>query len=199
LLILWQNNNGIMELLLSICLGIGLSAACGFRVFVPFLIMSIASLTGHLELSLNFQWIGTHPALVSFAVACVLEIGGYYIAGIDNLLDTIATPAAIIAGMIAMASIAIDMSPFLKWTLAIIAGGGTAAVFQGKTVLVRGASTATTGGAGNFAIATAEAGISALLSLFALLLPLLTAIFIVAAIFFLLRKVFKRHLKKRLN
>ncbi len=33
-----------MEVLLSICLGIGLSAACGFRVFVPLLAMSIASL-----------------------------------------------------------------------------------------------------------------------------------------------------------
>ena len=188
-----------MELLLSICLGIGLSAACGFRVFVPFFIMSIASLTGHLALSPNFQWIGTYPAVVSFAVASVLEIAGYNIAWLDNLLDTIATPAAIIAGTIAMASIAIDMSPFLKWTLAIIAGGGTAAIFQGKTMLVRGASTATTGGAGNFAIATAEAGISTLLSLFALFLPLLTGILIVAAIFFLLRKVFKRHLQKRLS
>lgn len=88
-----------MELLLSICLGIGLSAACGFRVFVPFLIMSISSLTGHLALSPNFQWIGTYPAVVSFAVASLLEITGYYIAWLDNLLDTIATPAAIIAGI----------------------------------------------------------------------------------------------------
>jgi hypothetical protein len=118
---------------------------------------------------------------------------------LDNLLDTIATPAAIIAGIIAMAAIAIDMSPFLKWTLAIIAGGGTAAVFQGKTVLVRGTSTATTGGAGNFAIATAEAGISALFSLSALFLPLLTGILILASILFLLRKVFKRHPQKKLN
>ena len=188
-----------MELLLSICLGIGLSAACGFRVFVPFLIMGIASLTGHLALSPNFQWIGTYPAVVSFAVASVLEIAGYNIAWLDNLLDIIATPAAIIAGSIAMASIAIDMSPFLKWTLAIIAGGGTAAIFQGKTILVRGASTATTGGAGNFAIATAEAGISTLLSLLALFLPLLTGILTVAALFFLLRKVFKKRLQKRLN
>ena len=188
-----------MELLLSICLGVGLSAACGFRVFVPFLIMGIASLAGHLALSPNFQWIGTYPAVVSFAVASVLEIAGYYVAWLDNLLDMIATPAAIIAGTIAMASIAIDMSPFLKWTLAIIAGGGTAAIFQGKTMLVRGTSTATTGGAGNFAIATAEAGISTLLSLFALFLPLVTGVLIVAAIFFLLRKVFKRRLQKTLD
>jgi len=181
-----------MELLLGICLGIGLSAVCGFRVFVPFLIMSIASLSGHLTLSPGFAWIGTYPALISFATATVLEIAGYYIPWLDNLLDTIATPAAIIAGTIAMASIALDLSPFLKWTLAIIAGGGTAALFQGTTTLVRGTSTATTGGLGNFAIASAEMGVSALISLFAIILPFLTGILIIVTAFFILRKTFKR-------
>ena len=51
-----------MENLLSVCLGIGLSAACGFRVFIPLLVMSIASLAGHLALSDGFRWIGTYPA-----------------------------------------------------------------------------------------------------------------------------------------
>ncbi len=181
-----------MELLLSIFLGIGLSAACGFRIFVPFLIMSIASLSGHLTLSHGFAWIGTYTALVAFATATVLEIAGYYIPWLDNLLDTVATPAAIIAGTIAMASIASDMSPFLKLMLALIAGGGTAALFQGTTTLVRGTSTATTGGLGNFAVSTAEAGVSALLSLFAIALPLLTGILIIVAACFILRKIFKR-------
>ncbi len=79
-----------MDTLSSICLGIGLSAACGFRVFVPLLFMSIASLTGHMTLSSGFDWIGTYPALAAFGVATVLEVAGYYIPWIDNLLDTIA-------------------------------------------------------------------------------------------------------------
>ena len=40
-----------METLLSIFLGIGLSAACGFRVFIPLMIVSVASLSGHLILA----------------------------------------------------------------------------------------------------------------------------------------------------
>jgi hypothetical protein len=63
-----------MNHLLSLAVGIGLAAACGFRVFVPLLVMSAAAYTGHLELSSGFHWIGTLPALVAFASATVLEI-----------------------------------------------------------------------------------------------------------------------------
>src|SRR5947199_7997150 len=138
-----------METLLSICVGIGLSAACGFRVFVPLLVMSIAALSGHLTLAHGFEWIGSYPALVAFAVATCLEIAGYYIPWVDHLLDTIASPAAVVAGTIITASMVTNTSPFLKWTLAIIAGGGVAGLVQGTTVLARGVSTTTTGGLGN--------------------------------------------------
>src|SRR6516162_8707378 len=145
-----------MEQVLSICVGIGLSAACGFRVFIPLLIMSIASLSGHLSLAHGFEWIGTYPALISFAVATSLEIAGYYIPWLDHLLDTIATPAAIVAGIIVTASAVSDMSPFLKWSLAVIAGGGAAGLVQSATVITRGASTVTTGGLANPLVSTLE-------------------------------------------
>src|SRR5438309_12026247 len=104
-----------METLLSICLGIGLSAACGFRVFVPLLVMNIAALSGHLALAHGFEWIGSYPALVAFAVATGVEVAGYYIPWVDHFLDTIATPAAIIAGTLITASMATHLSPFLRW------------------------------------------------------------------------------------
>src|ERR1043166_5372948 len=110
-----------METLLSICVGIGLSAACGFRVFVPLLIMSIASMSGHLTLAHGFEWISSYPALLAFAVATCVEVAGYYIPWVDNLLDAIATPAAMVAGTLVTASMVADLSPFMKWTLAIIA------------------------------------------------------------------------------
>src|SRR5579859_1441024 len=115
-----------MDTLLSVCIGIGLSAACGFRVFVPLLVMNIASLSGHLTLAHSFEWIGSYPALIAFSVATCVEIAGYYIPWVDHALDTIATPAAIVAGTLVTASVVSDMSPFLKWTLAAIAGGGAA-------------------------------------------------------------------------
>ena len=149
-----------MEELLSICVGIGLAAACGFRVFVPLLIVSVASATGHLTLAPSFQWMGSYPALITFSVATAIEVGGYYVPWLDNLLDTMATPAAVVAGTLVSASVFTDISPFLKWTLAAVAGGGTAGIIQTGTVLTRAASSASTGGLANPLVATGELGLS---------------------------------------
>ena len=182
----------IMETLLSICVGIGLSAACGFRVFVPLLVMNIAALSGHLTLAHGFEWVGSYPALVAFSVATALEIGGYYIPWVDHFLDTVATPAAIIAGTIVTASIVSDVSPFLKWTLAVIAGGGAAGLIQGTTVLARGASTVTTGGLGNPLVATLELGGATVTSFLAIVAPILAVLLICGLLFVLGRIAFRK-------
>jgi hypothetical protein len=163
-----------MEIALSVALGIGLSAACGFRIFVPFTIMSLAALSGHLTLTEGWQWIGSYPALVVFATATGLEIAAYYIPWLDNLLDSIATPAAIVAGSVAAAAAITGMSPMLTWVVAIIAGGGAAAGVQGATVLARGASSVMTMGVGNPVVATGELAGSIMTALAAIAVPLIT-------------------------
>jgi Domain of unknown function (DUF4126) len=173
-----------METVMSICLGIGLSAACGFRVFVPLLVMSIASLSGHLTLAHGFEWIATYPALIAFSVATGLEVTGYYIPWVDHLLDTIATPAAIVAGTVITASMVGSMSPLLKWTLAAIAGGGVAGLVQGVTVTARGASTLTTGGLANPLVSTLELGGAVVTSALAMVAPLLVVVLIALFIAF---------------
>ncbi len=162
-----------MEILLSVCLGFALSAACGLRVFVPFLVMSVAARSGHLDLSGRFDWISSDPALITFAVAAVLEIAAYYVPWVDNLLDTASTPVAVLAGVVATAATVQDMSPLVTWTLAIVGGGGLAAVVQTSTSLVRGASSLLTAGFGNPVVSTAEAGGAALLSVLAVAVPVL--------------------------
>ncbi len=165
--------------LFSVLVGVGLSAACGFRVFVPLLVMSLASLSGHLTLAPGFDWIGTYPALLAFGVATVLEIAGYFFPWVDHLLDLIAGPAAVVAGIIATASTVTGMSPLMRWSLAIIAGGGVAGTVQAVTSLARVASTATTAGLGNPLVATGEAVGSITLSLLAITIPLLATAAIV--------------------
>jgi len=182
-----------MEFLLSICIGIGLSAACGFRVFVPMLVMSIAANAGHLHLAPAFAWIGSPAALVAFGLATALEITGYYIPWLDHLLDTLATPAAIVAGTVITASMATGTSPFLKWTLAVIAGGGAAAAVQAATVLVRGLSLASTGGLANPVVATMELGGSIITSLAAILAPFLA----IGLVFLLLAIVSYKMVRQR--
>jgi hypothetical protein len=167
---------------LSIGLGIGLSAASGFRVFVPLLVMSIASLSGHLALAHGFQWIGTYPALIAFGVATCMEVAGYYVPLVGHFLDILATPSAVVAGIIITASVITDMSPLMKWALAIIAGGGVAGIVQGSTVLARGASTATTGGLGNVVVATLELAGAIVVSILALAAPFVVVGLLVALV-----------------
>lgn len=184
-----------MEILLGICVGIGLSAACGFRIFVPLLVVSIASRVEYFKPSDGFAWLGSDTALITFAVATVLEVLAYYMPWLDNLLDAMATPVAVIAGIIVMASSLGNLSPYLKWTLSIIAGGGAAGSIQFFTTSARALSTSLTAGIANPVLSTVESLTSLILSILTIILPLV-AIFLVGMIFLIVISILKR---KRAN
>ena len=147
---------------MSIMIGVALSATCGFRVFVPLLAVNIGTRAldadgqPMIELAGGFDWLSSDIALMVFLVATLFEIGGYYIPWIDNLLDTIASPASIVAGTVITASFATGMDPWLQWLLGVIAGGGAAGAVQAATVVTRASSTVTTGGLGNPIVASVE-------------------------------------------
>lgn len=177
-----------METILGLCIGVGLSAACGFRVFVPLLVMSIATMMGWFEPSKGFEWLALPSVCLALGVATVCEVAAYYIPWVDNALDTVATPTAMIAGTLAtMAVSSGEMSQFASWAAAIIVGGGTAGVVQMITVAARGVSTATTGGLGNFIVATGEWIGAILLSVSAMLVPALVAIVVLIAVIWVVR------------
>jgi hypothetical protein len=146
----------------AIMIGIALSATCGFRVFVPLLAVNIGTRAldadGQplIELAGGFDWLSSDIALMVFLVATLFEIGGYYIPWIDNLLDTIASPASIVAGTVITASFVTGMDPWLQWLLGVIAGGGAAGAVQATTVVARAGSSVTTGGLGNPIVASVE-------------------------------------------
>lgn len=176
---------------IELLLGISLSAAVGFRVFVPFLVLSLAAVMGHINLPTQFDWMETSPALIVLALACVLEIGGYYVPWFDNALDFIATPLAILLGTFIVGHTSSDLNPVLQWTLAIIAGGGTAALTKGLMNVLRGTSTAMTGGITNPILATIELVVAIALTLLALTLPLLAGVLVIGILGFALYKVSK--------
>ena len=180
------------DLPLPIVLGVGLAAATGFRVFLPLLIVSGAAYSGHLPLADNFAWLGTSSALIMLGVAAFVEVLAYYVPGVDNLLDTLATPAALVAGTVVSAAVMTDVPPMVKWTAAVIAGGGVAGLTQGATAILRAKSTVLTGGIGNSVIATAELGGALLLTLLALAAPL--AALAVVILFLWLAMRLLRHL-----
>jgi len=182
---------------LAIVLGIALAAATGFRVFLPMLIVSVAAYTGHLSLDNNFAWLGTPAALIMLSVATLVEISAYYIPVVDNLLDSLATPAAFVAGTVVSAAVMTDVPPMVKWSAAVIAGGGIAGLTQGLTAMIRAHSTVLTGGLGNAVIATVELGGALLLSLLALAAPAAAIALVILFLWLAIR--LSRQLVRRAN
>lgn len=168
-----------MEFIVAILIGVGLSAAVGFRIFTPLLITSIAEKASMVTLAEGFSWIGSTPALVAFLVATLLEIASSYIPVVDQMLKMLATPVAIIAGILLTASFIGDMDPLLTWSIAIIAGGSTASVSQITTTSIKGASTITTGGLGNFFISLGEGILAIVMSVASILVPFLAVFFVI--------------------
>lgn len=178
-----------LEALMGLIAGLGLAAACGFRLFVPLLVTSLAARSGMLSVAEGFEWIASTPALIGFGSATALEIGGYYVPFIDNLLDTVATPAAIVAGSVLSAAVFVDMDPWLQWSLAAVAGGGIAAAVQTGTVALRGTSSATTAGLGNPVVATGELATSTAFATASVVTPgLVLVLFVGAAIWLVARR-----------
>ena len=171
-----------LDTLIEVMLAISLSAAAGFRVFVPLLVISSVAVFGHLDLPPDLNWAQTPQALAVFAVACLLEVSGYYIPWFDHILDIVATPAAILAGTIVSASLAPEMNPVVQWTLALVAGGGTAGLTKGLMNLLRGTSTAASGGLTNPILATIELVIATVLSVLALTAPLIAGILVLGVL-----------------
>ncbi|MEM6456568.1 MAG: DUF4126 domain-containing protein [Acidobacteriota bacterium] len=178
--------------LLSLAAGMGLAAACGFRVFIPLLVMSLAARGGHLELAETFTWIESTPALLAFGAATTLEVLGYYVPWIDNLLDTMATPSAVVAGTVAMGSQTLAFDPWLGWTLAAIGGGGAAGAVQGVTVVTRSLSSFATGGLGNPLVSTLEGAAAIGLTLLAVIMPLIAVFVLLVVMTLLLRMILRR-------
>jgi hypothetical protein len=178
-----------LDTFIEIMLAISLSAAAGFRVFVPLLALSAAAVLGHVDLPANFDWIENPQALGLFAIACILEIIGYSVPWMDHLLDVLATPAAIITGTIVAASVAPEMDPLVKWTLALAAGGGTAGVTKGLMNILRATSTAVSGGLTNPIFSALELLAAAVLSALAITVPVVAGLAVAAIVGFAVYKI----------
>ncbi|WP_405572697.1 DUF4126 domain-containing protein [Winogradskyella sp. Asnod2-B02-A] len=179
------------ETILSIFLGVGLSASVGFRVFLPLFALSLAAYFNVWELNESWLWIGSTTAVITLGIATVVEIVAYYIPVIDNALDAIAIPLATIAGTAVMVSTVADLSPVITWALAIIAGGGTAAAVKSSASATRLGSTVSTAGFGNPIVSTIETGTSIVMSVISIFLPIL-AIVAVCFIFYIIYKLYKK-------
>lgn len=188
-----------MEIILSLLVGLALSAACGFRIFVPLLVTAIAARAGYLSLGDGFQWLGSNAALISLGVATALEIIAYYIPCVDNFLDLIGVPAAVVAGSILTASFTTEVDPWLQWSLGVVAGGGAAALVHAGMATARGFVTTTTAGLGNSVVSTGEAVAATGTSILAIVAPVFACLLVALLLFFAGRFVAGKLKNRRLS
>lgn len=175
------------ETVFSIFMGVGLAASVGFRVFLPLFALSLASYFGLWDLNASWEWIGSFGAVITFGVAMVVEIFAYFIPWVDNLLDSFSIPLTAIAGTAVMVSTVADLDPLVTWSLAIIAGGGTATVIKGAGATSRLASTAATGGLANPIVSTVETGTALVVATASIFAPILAAIMVIIILIIIFR------------
>ena len=183
--------------LIALSIGLGLSAAAGFRAFIPFLLYGLFARGGLVSLSESYEWMGSTWAIYIFGIATALEISGYLIPWFDNLLDSISIPVAILGGMILTSSCLDGIDPAFQWILAIIAGGGVAGVTQLGTVATRAISTATTGGLGNPFFSLFEDILAIAMALLAILLPMLSILIVILLMILIVSNISKIRRKIR--
>lgn len=190
-----------LSYVISAFIGIGLSAATGFRVFLPLFAVSLASYFHWIPMNESFEWLAGLPALITTGMATVVEILAYYIPFVDHLLDTVSVPMATVAGSVLFASQFTDLGTFPQWALALIAGGGTAATISSGFAGIRAASTATTGGLGNSVVGTTETAGAGIMTILAMVAPIIAAILSIALLFLMIvygRKIWRKLMGKKM-
>ncbi len=170
------------QIVLMAMAGVALSAAAGFRVFVPFLVASLATRAGYMTVEPDMAWIATTPALVMFGIATVTEMTAAEIPWLDHLLDVVALPAAAIAGVLMTAAFVVDVDPWFRWTMATIAGAGVSTATHLSMATIRSASTTLTGGLANPVFAALETLMALVTAVLAVIAPLLVVVAIVVLV-----------------
>jgi len=183
------------DVIVALSIGLGLAAASGFRVFLPPMILSGAINLDLIEAG-QFEYLDGWIIFAVLSAAVIVEIGGYLIPWIDNLLDIIATPAAAVAGVVMMGSMLDDFSPAVQWSMSIVAGGGVAGTVQTGTVAIRALSTGTTGGLANPVFSIFEAILAIFVTIVAILAPLFALALVLIGMVYAVRYIQEKKAKK---
>ncbi len=168
-------------------MAIGLSAACGFRIFIPPLSYGLLYRADLVQLEDGWTWIGNEWVIAILALASIIEICANLIPWLDNFLDILATPTSIAAGTVLSSSCLTNFDPGLQWMLSVMSGVLITGGFQFSTVSIRGLSSIFTGGCFNPIFSIIEDFISIGITLSIILFPLIGIIVIILIAFLIWR------------
>jgi len=172
-----------MDLLLGIFSAFGLSASAGLNAYIPLLVVGvIAHYTDWFSLNTPWDLLANPWVLIVLGILVIIEMLADKIPAVNHLNDAIQTVVRPAAGAIAFAASAkviTDVHPVLSLICGLLIAGSVHAV---KAVAVRPVVTATTGGAGNVPVSIAEDIFSTVMSILAVLVPIMVAIIFILLI-----------------
>lgn len=169
-----------MELLTGIFSAFGLSASAGLNAYIPLFIISLlAKFTDLIELQAPWDTLTSWWVIGILVVLGTIEFFADKVPAVNHINDVIQTfirPAAGAIVFAASANVITEVSPILSMLAGLLVAGGVHTV---KSAVVRPAITATTGGVGHAPVSIAEDIISTILSILAILIPLIIGIVLV--------------------
>ena len=181
------------DVLVMILMAVSLSAAAGLRAFLPLFAISLLSLTGYIQLAQGFSWLSSTEACIVFGAAVLLEILADKVPILDNALDATGLVVKPMAAALLSTSLITGMDPLLSMVLGLIIGGTVAGTIHLGKAQLRTGSTVLTAGAGNPVLSVIEDGISILGTGFAIIAPVVIGIGVLAFIWWLGRRILRRH------
>ena len=169
-----------MELITGLFSAFGLSVSAGLNAYIPLLVVAlIARYSDLLKLSEPWNTLESPWVIGLLILLSLVEFFADKVPAVNHINDAIQTLVRPVAGAIvfaASARVVTDLHPVLALSAGLLVAGGVHAV---KSVLVRPAVTATTGGAGNVPVSIAEDVVSTFLSIVAALAPVVIAVLVI--------------------
>jgi hypothetical protein len=165
-----------MDAITGIFSAFGLSASAGLNAYIPLLTVALlARFTNLIKLSSPWDTL-TNPWVIGLLfVLLLIEFFADKFPAVNHVNDLIQTfvrPAAGAIVFAASAHVIADVHPVLALIAGVLVAGSVHTI---KAAAVRPAVTATTGGAGNVPVSILEDVISTVISILAVVIPVLIA------------------------
>jgi Domain of unknown function (DUF4126) len=179
----------LTEALPTLALAVALAACAGLRAWLPLLLAGALSRAGWLALGESFQFVGSNKALIIFGIATALEIIGDKIPAVDHALDLLGTPLRLAAGALLAASVLGHISdPLTAVVLGTAVGAPAALVPHAAKSALRAASTTLTGGLANPILSFLEDGVTLVLFMLAVVVPILVVALLAITVYLVARR-----------
>mgnify|MGYP001767174574 CR=1 FL=1 len=171
----------------------GLSASAGLNAYIPLLVVAVlARFTDVLKLQPPWDTLTSWWIIGLLAVLSIVEFFADKFPAVNHVNDIVQSFIRPVAGAIvfaASANMVTDVHPVLSLSLGLLVAGGVHAV---KSLAVRPAVTATTGGAGNVPVSMAEDLISTIVSILSVVVPIVIGCILVLVTAWLVWLLYRR-------